>query len=66
MLYNYDSKKYDAEIRRENKTRAKQSRELTTKAWQYNDKGSAEPTSATLSNIYAAYADAYTSDNYWY
>ena len=66
MLYNYDSKKYDAEIRRENKNRTKQSRELTSKAWQYNDKGSAEPTSATLNNIYEAYADAYASDNYWY
>ena len=66
MLYNYDSKKYDAEIRRENKNRTKQSRQLTSKAWQYNDKGSAEPTSATLNNIYEAYADAYASDNYWY
>lgn len=66
MMYNYDSKTYDAEIRRENKAREKKSRQLTTRAWLYNDKGSAEPTFASMDKIYSAYADAYASDNCWY
>lgn len=65
MMYNYDSKKYDAEIKQENKARAKKSRQLTTRAWLYNDKGSAEPTFASMDRIYAAYADACASDNCW-
>ena len=65
MMYNYDSKKYDAEIKQANKARAKKSRQLTSRAWLYNDKGSAEPTFASMDRIDSAYADAYASDNCW-
>ncbi len=45
------------EVKKE-RTRMSKSGKLTANAWRYNDCGSADPASASMSSILAAYSDA--------
>ena len=52
------------EVRRE-RARMSKSGKLTDNAWRYNDCGSADPASASMSSILAAYSDAVATNNCW-
>lgn len=54
----------DREVKRERALMSK-SGKLTSNAWRYNDCGSADPASASMSSILAAYSDAVATNNCW-
>lgn len=52
------------EVKKE-RTRMSKSGKLTANAWRYNDCGSADPASASMDSILAAYSDAVATNNCW-
>lgn len=62
--YNAYIYELDKEVKR-NRARMSKSGKLTSNAWRYNDCGSADPASASMSSILAAYSDAVATNNCW-
>lgn len=62
--YNAYIDELNREVRRE-RARMSKSGKLTANAWRYNDCGSADPASASMDSILAAYSDAVATNNCW-
>lgn len=62
--YNAYIYELDKEVKRD-RARMSKSDKLTANAWRYNDCGSADPASANMSSILAAYSDAVATNNCW-
>ena len=62
--YNAYIDELNREVKRD-RARMSKSGKLTSNAWRYNDCGSADPASASMDSILAAYSDAVATNNCW-